>query len=39
MLNLLSFFRDTAGQERFHTITPHFYRGAKAILVVCIVSA
>jgi hypothetical protein len=29
-----SSWRDTAGQERFHTITQSFYRDAKGILLV-----
>ncbi len=28
------FYRDTAGQERFHSITKSFYRHAKGILLV-----
>lgn len=28
------FFRDTAGQERFHTITTSYYRGAMGIMLV-----
>lgn len=28
------FFRDTAGQERFNSITSAYYRGAKGIIVV-----
>lgn len=28
------FFRDTAGQERFHTITMSYYRGAMGIMLV-----
>ena len=32
---LLSVFcRDTAGQERFHTITTSYYRGAMGIMLV-----
>lgn len=27
-------FRDTAGQERFHTITTSYYRGAMGIMLV-----
>lgn len=27
-------FRDTAGQERFNSITSAYYRGAKGIIVV-----
>lgn len=29
-----SFCRDTAGQERFHTITTSYYRGAMGIMLV-----
>lgn len=28
------FSRDTAGQERFHTITTSYYRGAMGIMLV-----
>jgi len=28
------YFRDTAGQERFHTITTSYYRGAMGIMLV-----
>lgn len=28
------FCRDTAGQERFHTITTSYYRGAMGIMLV-----
>lgn len=28
------FFRDTAGQERFNSITSAYYRGAKGIVLV-----
>ena len=31
---LLSICRDTAGQERFHTITTSYYRGAMGIMLV-----
>ena len=36
MVNLfeISFKRDTAGQERFHTITTSYYRGAMGIMLV-----
>lgn len=35
MLTLIcSFCRDTAGQERFHTITTSYYRGAMGIMLV-----
>jgi GTPase SAR1 family protein len=27
-------YRDTAGQERFHTITTSYYRGAMGIMLV-----
>jgi len=27
-------FKDTAGQERFHTITTSYYRGAMGIMLV-----
>ena len=27
-VHVCHFFRDTAGQERFHTITTSYYRGA-----------
>ncbi|KHJ87099.1 Ras family protein [Oesophagostomum dentatum] len=30
----LRIFRDTAGQERFHTITTSYYRGAMGIMLV-----
>lgn len=30
----LKFFRDTAGQERFRTITTAYYRGAMGIMLV-----
>lgn len=32
--NAVVFFRDTAGQERFNSITSAYYRGAKGIIVV-----
>ena len=32
ILDILS--RDTAGQERFHTITTSYYRGAMGIMLV-----
>lgn len=32
-LNLL-YFRDTAGQERYHSLAPMYYRGAQAAIVV-----
>jgi GTPase SAR1 family protein len=28
------YYRDTAGQERFHTITTSYYRGAMGIMLV-----
>jgi GTPase SAR1 family protein len=31
---LAVYFRDTAGQERFHTITTSYYRGAMGIMLV-----
>lgn len=31
---VILFFRDTAGQERFHTITTSYYRGAMGIMLV-----
>jgi GTPase SAR1 family protein len=35
MVLMLSFVcRDTAGQERFHTITTSYYRGAMGIMLV-----
>lgn len=30
----IMFYRDTAGQERFHTITTSYYRGAMGIMLV-----
>jgi len=30
----LCVYRDTAGQERFHTITTSYYRGAMGIMLV-----
>lgn len=33
-LLFILFFRDTAGQERFHTITTSYYRGAMGIMLV-----
>lgn len=30
----VGFNRDTAGQERFHTITTSYYRGAMGIMLV-----
>lgn len=30
----LFIYRDTAGQERFHTITTSYYRGAMGIMLV-----
>jgi len=33
-LMLSSICRDTAGQERFHTITTSYYRGAMGIMLV-----
>jgi len=30
----LYIYRDTAGQERFHTITTSYYRGAMGIMLV-----
>lgn len=34
MLYLFYIYRDTAGQERFHTITTSYYRGAMGIMLV-----
>lgn len=34
LLFVILFFRDTAGQERFHTITTSYYRGAMGIMLV-----
>lgn len=34
VLMLSSICRDTAGQERFHTITTSYYRGAMGIMLV-----
>lgn len=31
---LISFFKDTAGQERYHSLAPMYYRGAQAAIVV-----
>jgi len=31
---MLMMWRDTAGQERFHTITTSYYRGAMGIMLV-----
>lgn len=31
---IVVYFRDTAGQERFHTITTSYYRGAMGIMLV-----
>ena len=31
---MICFCRDTAGQERFHTITTSYYRGAMGIMLV-----
>jgi GTPase SAR1 family protein len=33
-VDLLMVYRDTAGQERFHTITTSYYRGAMGIMLV-----
>lgn len=30
----LMFFQDTAGQERYHSLAPMYYRGAQAAIVV-----
>lgn len=32
--DLINSYRDTAGQERFHTITTSYYRGAMGIMLV-----
>lgn len=34
LIFLLLFFRDTAGQERFNSITSAYYRSAKGIILV-----
>lgn len=34
MIEVFWVFRDTAGQERFHTITTSYYRGAMGIMLV-----
>lgn len=34
VIKWLFYFRDTAGQERFHTITTSYYRGAMGIMLV-----
>ena len=34
MIEMNYFCRDTAGQERFHTITTSYYRGAMGIMLV-----
>jgi Ras-related protein Rab-18 len=33
------FFKDTAGQERFRTLTPSYYRGAQGAILVYDVSS
>ena len=33
-LNIIFLIRDTAGQERFYTITSTYYRGAMGIMLV-----
>jgi len=33
-MQYILYFRDTAGQERFHTITTSYYRGAMGIMLV-----
>ena len=33
-MNNIQLCRDTAGQERFHTITTSYYRGAMGIMLV-----
>lgn len=33
-INVSVMYRDTAGQERFHTITTSYYRGAMGIMLV-----
>lgn len=33
-LKFLCFFQDTAGQERFRTLTPCYYRGAQGAILV-----
>jgi GTPase SAR1 family protein len=35
----LIFFKDTAGQERFRTLTPSYYRGAQGAILVYDVSS
>ena len=32
-LNLFALFQDTAGQERFRTLTPSYYRGAQGVIL------
>ena len=32
--DILLYYRDTAGQERYHSLAPMYYRGAQAAIVV-----
>ena len=39
VLKFYYFFKDTAGQERFRTLTPSYYRGAQGAILVYDVSS
>ena len=34
VIKIFFYFQDTAGQERFRTLTPSYYRGAQGVILV-----